>query len=144
MVKLVPDIIFDDEADIPIIERHKQDARRDANAAPKPPDNDQHLADEPTFILLENPNAEPYVKGRPKTPNPEEGDEWVFPPNNHPRIAKGELTKPLATENTYDKTTDVNATKGISLTYLDVANKVIDNNAKLGIIRRPNGTLIWR
>ena len=68
VVKLVPDIIFDDEADIPIIERHKQDARKDANVAPTPLDNDQHLADEPTFILLENPNAEPYVKGRPKTP----------------------------------------------------------------------------
>ena len=30
------------------------------------------------------------------------------------------------------------------MTYLNVANKVIDNNAKLGIIRRPNGTSIWR
>ena len=92
---------------------------------------------------MENPNTEPYIKGRPKTPNPEEGDEWVFPPNNHPRIAKGELTKPLATENTYDKTTDVNATKGISLAYLDVANKKISDDAKLRIIRRSNGTSEW-
>ena len=57
---------------------------------------------------------------------------------------KGEPTKPLATKRTHNESTDVNATKGISLTYLDVANKVIDNNAKLGIIRRPNGTWIWR
>ena len=42
VVKPVPDIVFDEEADLPTIERHKQDARRDANAAPTPPDNNQH------------------------------------------------------------------------------------------------------
>ena len=59
-------------------------------------------------------------------------------------IAKGESTKLLATKDTNDETTGVNATKGISLAHLDVANKVISNNAKLGLVRRPNGTSIRR
>ena len=30
------------------------------------------------------------------------------------------------------------------MAYSDVANKIISNDAKLGIIRRSNGTSIWR
>ena len=144
VVKPVLDIVTDENVEIPIIKQHKQDTHKDANAAPTPPDNDQHLADEPTSILMENPNADLHVNGRPKTPNPKGGDERVLPPDDHLHTSKGESTKPPATKNTYNETTDVNSVRNILQAHLDVARKIIGNDAQLGIIRRPNGTSIWR
>ena len=89
MVKPVLDIVTDVNVEIPIIKQHKQDTHKDANAAPTPPDNDQHLADELTSILLENPNADLHVNGRLQTPNPMGGDERVLPPDDHLHTSKG-------------------------------------------------------
>ena len=122
-IEPVPDVIVNEEVKIPIVEQHKKNARGDVNVEPTLPDSDRHLADESTFILLENPNAEPDIKVRPKTPNPTRGEEWASQTNSHLHIAKGEPTKPHAIKNAYNETTDANATEGIPLAYLDVANK---------------------
>ena len=144
VVEPLLDIVVNVKVEMAIIKQHKQDGRKDANAAPTPPDNDQHLADEPTPILLENLNAEPYIKGRPKTPNPKEGDKRALPLDDRLHTAKGESTKPLAAKTTYSETTDLKSARKISLAHLDVAHKIISNDVKLGIIRRPNETSIWR